>query len=158
MHDELSPAAVAASRIGAEHRARRVEEIARGQLAGEDRAVSRAVAQSAPPVFIDTVLVSTVVYIRHYFGDCPGWVESAAYERRGDLYLLHHTDVPWVADGFQREQPERRPELFARFTATLERFGVVTRAIQGAWDERRRRALSAIDEALTRDLQVARQP
>ena len=68
---------------------------------------------------LDTDLVSTMVYSRHYYGDCPRWIEEDAARRLADLYLLHHVDVEWVADGRQREQPERREELFARFRATL---------------------------------------
>ena len=72
---------------------------------------------------LDTDLVSTMVYSRHYYGDCPPWIEEEAARRLADLYLLHHVDVEWVADGRQREQPERREELFERFRATLAGLG-----------------------------------
>ena len=71
-------------------------------------------------------------------------MEEAA-RRLADLYLLHHADVPWVAEGNQREQPERRAELFERFRATLATAGARTTGIQGSWEERRRRAVQAID-------------
>ncbi len=125
-----------------------VEPIARGQRQGEDVAIARAGAEAAPLVVLDTDLVSTAVYSRHYYADCPPWIEDAAARRLGDLYLLHHVDVAWVADGRQREQPERRPELFERFRATLSRLGPRVGEIRGAWDERRRRAVRAIDGLL----------
>lgn len=125
-----------------------VDPIGRGQRAGEEDAIVRAARAGARLVLLDTDLVSTMVYSRHYYGDCPAWIESEALRRRGDLYLLHHVDVEWVADGHQREQPERRAELFERFRSTLADVRVPVAAICGDWDERRRRAVSAIDSRM----------
>ena len=121
-----------------------MEPIGRGQKAGEDAAIARAEAQGAPLVVLDTDLVSTVVYSRHYYGDCPRWIEEDAARRLADLYLLHHVDVEWVADGRQREQPERRGELFERFRATLAGLGARVADVAGPWDERRLRAVEAL--------------
>jgi HTH-type transcriptional repressor of NAD biosynthesis genes len=125
-----------------------VEPIGRGQLLGEEAAFARAIAEAAPLVVLDTDLVSTAVYSRHYYGDCPAWIEQQAARRLGELYLLHHVDVPWVEDGSQREQPERRPELFERFRATLAGAGVRVVPVRGDWEERRRRAVQAVDGLL----------
>ena len=125
-----------------------VEAIARGQKAGEDAAIARAETQGAPLVVLDTDLVSTMVYSRHYYGDCPRWVEEDAARRLADLYLLHHVDVEWVADGRQREQPERREELFARFRATLQGLGARVSDVAGPWDARRQGAQQAVDALL----------
>ena len=122
-----------------------VEPIGRGQKALEDAAVAAAVAERSPLVLHDTDLLSTAVYSRHYYGDCPRWVEEEAARRRSSLYLLHHPDVPWVAEGYQREQPERRAELFERFRAALEAAGAHVSAVRGGWEQRRRQALRAID-------------
>jgi NadR type nicotinamide-nucleotide adenylyltransferase len=121
-----------------------VDPIGRGQRAGEDAAIERASAAGAPLVVLDTDLVSTMVYGRHYYGDCPPWIEEEAAQRLGDLYLLHHLDVEWVADGRQREQPERRGELFERFRTTLEGLGARTADVVGPWAERRRLAVRAV--------------
>jgi NadR type nicotinamide-nucleotide adenylyltransferase len=125
-----------------------VEPIARGQRDGEDAAIARAETQGARLVVLDTDLVSTMVYSRHYYGDCPPWVDEDAARRRADLYLLHHVDVAWVADGRQREQPERREELFGRFEAALRRLGARVSDVAGSWDTRRQRALRAVDALL----------
>ncbi len=125
-----------------------VDPIGRGQQAGEDAAIARAAAEGAAFVLLDTDLVSTLVYSRHYYGDCPAWIELQSRRRLGDLYLLHSVDVDWVADGHQREQPERREELFARFRDTLEGLGARVAGIEGAWQTRRERAVSAIDRLL----------
>ena len=51
-----------------------VEPIARGQIAGEDEAARRA----GRLLILDTDLLSTVVYGRHYYGRFPEWIEKAA--------------------------------------------------------------------------------
>ena len=47
----------------------------------------------------DTDLVSTIVYSRHHYGDCPAWIVGEAKSRLSDLYLLlEHGDAKeaWV--------------------------------------------------------------
>lgn len=132
-----------------------VDAIGRGQMHGEDVAIARAASEGAPLVLLDTDLLSTAVYSRHYYADCPAWIEAAARRRLGELYLLHHVDVPWIAEPLQREQPERRGELFERFRATLSGAGARVAHVRGSWDERRRLALQAIDAQLSAAVQAA---
>jgi len=120
-----------------------VEPIARGQVEAEDRAASRA----AGLVLLDTDLVSTLLYARHYYGACPAWIEAAARRRRADLYLLLHPDVPWLPDGV-RDRGERRDEMQALFEATLDELGCRVVHVRGEWDERRATAERATDELL----------
>lgn len=121
-----------------------VDAIGRGQMQGEDEAIARGTAAGARFVLLDTDLVSTMVYSRHYYDNCPYWIEAEAVRRLGDLYLLHQIDVEWLQDGLQREQPERREELFVRFKLTLELLDAGVVEIAGDWEERRRRAVAAI--------------
>ncbi len=125
-----------------------VDAIGRGQKVGEDAIVVQAVPLRLPIVVLDTDLVSTMVYSRHYYGLCPGWIEREALERLGDLYLLHHIDVEWTADGNQREQPERREELFDRFRSTLRELGARVTDIEGSWEVRKRQAIESVDHLL----------
>ena len=121
-----------------------VESIARGQIAREDAAVARA----AGIVILDTDLLSTVVYARHYYGSCSLWIERAARERMADLYLLLDIDVPWTLDG-QRDRADRREEMHALFADALRGLDVRTVLIGGSWEERRVRAIEAIDALLS---------
>lgn len=125
-----------------------VESIARGQMAIEDLAGDAARDSESRVLVKDTDLVSTCVYARHYYGVCPGWIESAARERRGDLYLLLAPDVPWVADGAQRDRPHGRERLFQLFADELTTLSASTIVIRGAWDEREAAASGAIDVRL----------
>ena len=54
-----------------------VEPIARGQVAEADAAEAAA----RDVVVLDTDLLSTAVYARHYYGSCPAWIEKAARTR-----------------------------------------------------------------------------
>jgi nicotinamide riboside kinase len=125
-----------------------VEAIGRGQKAGEDAILARGARLGVPLVVLDTDLVSTMVYSRHYFGDCPDWIEREARSRLGELYLLHHVDVDWVPDGRQREQPHRRDELFESFRAALRKLGARVCDVRGTWDERWRRAIAGVERLL----------
>jgi len=120
-----------------------VEPIARGQRAGEDVAA----AGSTGLVVRDTDLVSTAIYARHYYGTCPAWIEEEARARLGDLYLLCHPDVPWVADGLQRDRALKRQEMHALFAERLLGLGARVVDVEGSWRERweeGERAVSAL--------------
>jgi NadR type nicotinamide-nucleotide adenylyltransferase len=121
-----------------------VEPIARAVLAAEEVLAPRAHRL----LILDTDLVSTVVYSRHYYGDCPPWVEDAARSRPRHLYLLHHPDVPWVPDGAQRDRPHRREDMHALFEKALHDLGVPCVHIRGGWEERGEEARRAIDARL----------
>jgi NadR type nicotinamide-nucleotide adenylyltransferase len=121
-----------------------VEPIARGQIAQEDAAVGA----ESDIVVKDTDLVSTVVYARHYYGSCPPWIEQAATARLGDVYLLLHPDVPWVADGLQRDRPDDRALLHGLFRRRLQDLGAGVVDISGSWPDRRRLAFDAVQRLL----------
>ena len=114
-----------------------VEQIARGQIASEDRAARRANRL----MILDTDLISTAVYSRHYFGEAPDWLDETIEARKGDLYLLSGIDVPWVADGMQRDRGDRREEMQQLFRDALREFDVRRVEIRGSVEERLRRAI-----------------
>jgi NadR type nicotinamide-nucleotide adenylyltransferase len=126
-----------------------VEPIARGQLAGELAADQQARAQGRGRVIRDTDLLSTEVYARHYYGDCPEWIRAAARDRLGDLYLLLCPDVPWVPDGAQRDRPDaaQRSQLHELFRSALLDAGVRFVEISGDWTDRESQAFAAIARA-----------
>lgn len=124
-----------------------VEPIARGQIAMEDDALAGA----RRLLVKDTDLLSTVVYSRHYYGGCPAWILDAARERKGDLYLLLHPDVPWVADGVYRDRPHAREEIHRLFRQALDEFRVAFVDIEGGFSERRTTAGAAVGQLLYGD-------
>ena len=118
-----------------------VDIIARGQIALEDEMASRA----SKVLIQDTDLLSTLVYSRHYFGDCPAWVEDVLAERAADLYLLCDIDVTWAPDGDQRDRGDRREEMHDLFRSALIDHGLDFRVIGGCLDMRIKSAVSMID-------------
>ena len=122
---------------------RDVEPIARGQIVAEDRGAATAKRL----LVLDTDLVSTTVYARHYYGACPAWIDQAARDRRGDLYLLCDIDVPWVADSV-RDRPHHREHIHALFVEALDTLGAPYVLIRGSWAARLTTAVAAVSEAL----------
>lgn len=119
--------------------------IARGQLEAEALAAGRA----DELLLLDTDLLSTLVYARHYYGACPAWVELAARERRADLYLLTHPDIPWQPDGV-RDRGDRREEMHTLFEAALRELDCPVVHVRGSWDERCATAEEAVAQLLAR--------
>lgn len=122
-----------------------VEAIASGQIASEDAHASRG----KRVIIQDTDLVSTVVYARHYYETCPRWIADASKTRRADLYLLMDIDVPWIPDP-ARDRGHMRKEMHLLFVTALVELRSPFVVISGNWEERRKRAVKAIDEALKR--------
>ena len=121
-----------------------VEAIARGQIALED-----SLAAEAPDLLIqDTDLLSTAVYSRHYYGDCPGWVEDALRDRVADLYLLAGIDVPWSPDGDQRDRGHMREEMQELFRQALRSQDARMVEVRGSHEERLAAATRVIDRSL----------
>lgn len=114
-----------------------VEPIARGELANLERASDRAI--------FDTDLISTVVYSRFYYGDCPGWVIEEAQRRRADLYLLMDTDVAWQPDDARDAGGDAREDLFDAFRAAMDEFAVRFVIVSGEGEERVARAVEAVE-------------
>lgn len=120
-----------------------VEPIARGQLGGQ----AAAAVGAGELLVLDTDLLSTVVYARHYYGSCPSWVEEAARGSRGDLYLLCHPDLPWLPDGV-RDRGGSRAELHSLFEEELRSAGVAVVDVRGGWGLREPAAAAAVEELL----------
>lgn len=106
-----------------------VEPIARGQMENEDLATGDL-------IILDTDLISTVVYARHYYGGCPAWIEEEARRRRADLYLLMDTDLAWEADAARDAGGDDREDLFDQFRAALDEFETRWNIVSGQGEER----------------------
>lgn len=119
-----------------------VETIARGQIANEERVAADGV------LILDTDLISTVVYARHYYGACPQWIEDEARRRRADLYLLLDTDVPWIPDAARDAGGDEREDLFDAFRAALDEFEARWEIVSGDREARRAYAACAISTVI----------
>ena len=132
-----------AERKGGELLASDVAPIAREHIRLADAAAERARAGGKQLLVLDTDLLSTVLYARHYYRLVPDWVERHERARRADLYLLCDIDVPWIADGI-RDRPANRDEMFALFRDAIVRRKAPFVLVHGSWDERGRIAERAV--------------
>jgi NadR type nicotinamide-nucleotide adenylyltransferase len=124
-----------------------VPVIARTHVLVADEATRAAAGAGRPLVFLDQDLVSTVVYARHYYGNCPRWIERLAAERQGALYLLCRPDLPWESDGV-RDRPAARGEIHALFAAALAAAGARVVDVGGGGRAREALAAGAVDAFL----------
>jgi NadR type nicotinamide-nucleotide adenylyltransferase len=141
-----------ASRVYAERLAREptssdVEPIARAHMVLADAAADRVRARQGKVLVLDTDLVSTVVYARHYYAWSSEWLEREERARRADLSLLCDVDVPWISDGI-RDRPTNRDAMFAQFRDALERRAAHTIVIRGDWESRWTSAREAVVQLL----------
>jgi NadR type nicotinamide-nucleotide adenylyltransferase len=117
-----------------------VEPIARGEIANLDRTAGDLIV-------LDTDLLSTVVYARHYYGSCPAWIEEEARRRRADVYLLLDTDCVWQPDPARDAGGEAREDLFDAFRAALDEFDTKWEIVSGDEEARWRSLASTIGGA-----------
>ena len=114
-----------------------VEAIARGQIASLESATGSLLV-------LDTDLISTVVYARHYYGSCPSWIEEEARRRRADHYLLLDTDLEWTPDAARDAGGDVREDLFDAFRAALDEFEARWEIVSGDWEARWSRVRDAL--------------
>ena len=127
-----------------------VDAIGKGQRRAEDVVIAEAVRSGHALVVLDTDLVSTVVYSRHYYGGCPQWIDRALATRLGDLYLLAGIDVPWEPDGAQRDRGHARSQLQQPFRDELVARHVDFIELGGGHECRLRAARRAVDDLIAR--------
>jgi NadR type nicotinamide-nucleotide adenylyltransferase len=86
--------------------------------------ISEAVHQ-AKPVFFDTELIVTKVWLEYAFGKVPEWLVDAIKTYPMDLYLLTYPDIPWVPDPARYNGSQAmREELFDRYEEEIKATGV----------------------------------
>lgn len=125
-----------------------LDAVDHGQVANEEAAAAKA----RRVVFFDTDLITCVMWNDLLFpGACPPWVRAAAEERarRVALYLLCAADVPFAPDP-QRcfAEEAQRQRVAGLWREALVTRGLPVREIRGAWAERERAAIAAVEGIL----------
>lgn len=119
--------------------------IAAEQRAREQDALARARRAGYRWVICDTTPLMVALYSVHYFND-PSLLGAAIAHQRGyALTLLTEPDLPWVADGLQRESPQLRQRLHQRLHALLCEESVDFNLVRGVGGVRLARALEMLD-------------
>jgi NadR type nicotinamide-nucleotide adenylyltransferase len=121
--------------------------IAKGQLELEEAAIRTAMDAGQNMIILDTDMYVMKVWCEFVFGNCHPFILEQIKKRKYDLYLLCQPDLPWVKDEL-REYPdlETREKLFHLYKAILENQAVPFVIINGPYEERFKKAVSAIDQ------------
>ena len=139
--------------------------IARGQVELEEKEIQSAagnpqLAKSHSlltthhlPLFIDTNMYVMKVWCEFVYGKCHQYILDEIAKRKYDLYLLCNTDLPWIKDEL-REYPdlETRQRLYTIYKNIMENQTTPWIEISGNYEERLQKAITAVDELLSKDL------
>jgi nicotinamide riboside kinase len=119
--------------------------------------MERVLAHStADLVLSDTAPLVTAVYSELLFGDDSLYGYAIAQHRHFALTLLTGLDLPWVADGFQRDGPALRMRVDQRLRAVMLQERIAFSTVYGSGDDRCRNALGAIEHTLYTRYETAR--
>lgn len=103
-----------------------------------------AAALTCDIVVCDTTPLMTAVYSAMLFGDSSLIEQAIAFQRRCDLTLLTALDLPWIADGLQRDGPHVRQPVDRLLRTLLAEHDIRWRLVDGAGDARLAAALDAV--------------
>lgn len=114
----------------------------------QGRRITAAAAEGPDLVIADTTALMIAVYSDLLFDD-PGLYPLAFGAHRGyGLTLLTALDVPWQADGLQRDGPHVRAPVNTKVRAALARGGIAYAVVSGTGEARVESALTAVRHAL----------
>ncbi len=95
----------------------------------------------------DTTALTIAVYSEFLFADPTLHPFAATHQRQFHITLLMGLDMPWVADGLQRDGPQVRVPVDGLLRQALARAQVSYQVIYGLGEQRVAQALRAIEAA-----------
>jgi nicotinamide riboside kinase len=119
----------------------------------EQMAIAEQQAQAAHPpdqpapdtwLLSDTTPLMTAVYSHLLFDDESLYPMALAHQALYDITLVTGLDLPWVADGLQRDGPQVRGPVDTLVRQALERSGMAYRVVYGQGPRRLNNALLAL--------------
>jgi NadR type nicotinamide-nucleotide adenylyltransferase len=115
-------------------------KIAHGQVRMEDEWINEA----NKVLICDTNLLVIKIWSEYKYGNCDNEIVQLLANRKYDLYLLTAIDIPWEDDP-QREHPDKREFFWNLYKKEVATRGVATVEIFGNREERRAKAIEAIN-------------
>ncbi len=119
----------------------------RGIAAEQTRRIEAA-TDAHDLVVADTTALMIAVYSEQVFGDTGLYDAALAAHAHCGLTLLTALDLPWVADGINRDGPQVRLPVDAKVRAALGRAGLPFGVVGGHGSARLATALAAVQRAL----------
>ena len=113
-------------------------------MAAQHQRIRAAVARH-DIVVCDTTALMTAVYSLQVFGD-PSLLDTAARLHRdvAAVTLLTALDLPWVADGIQRDGPQVQQPVDQALRSAMHTGGIAFAVISGQGDQRLAQAMAAL--------------
>lgn len=119
-------------------------QVLQAQILRESDATAQALREGRAGVVCDTAPLLTAVYSAHYFGDTSLLPVALAHHHQYTHTLLLEPDLPWRADGLQRDSAAARDAVHQRLCATLEEAGIAVVRVAGPPAQRLQAALVAL--------------
>jgi len=118
-----------------------LEPVAIGQLISEKDKTE----QANKLVFFDTNLLMHSLYVQHYFGQVPAWLQALVETQHYDLYLLMDTDIGFHHDPY-RDSPFQQKKMHQFFRETLIEKGLPYFEISGTGEARFQNAVQKVKQ------------
>lgn len=99
-------------------------------------------------VLTDTTALMTAIYSDVILGDTSLYPLALAWQRQMDVTLVLATDLPWMADGLQRDGIAMQERIDRRLRAVLTEACIPFSVVRGQGPERTSQAVLAIKRAL----------
>jgi len=145
-HDAVSVGEVLRDFCDRERRTPRRDE--QTSIAAEQTQLIDTAAAQHAIVIADTTAIMTAVYSHIVLDDTSLYAAAEAVQRGYALTLVTALDLPWQADGLQRDGPHVRAPVDAKLRGALARAGVDFTTVAGFGDARLDAALAAVRPAL----------
>jgi nicotinamide riboside kinase len=115
-------------------------------IAEQQAQAAQPTGQSAPDAWLisDTTPLMTAIYSHLLFDDESLYPMALAHQALYDITLVTGLDLPWVADGLQRDGPQVRGPVDTLVRQALERSGMAYRVVYGQGPRRLNNALLAL--------------
>jgi nicotinamide riboside kinase len=110
----------------------------------EDEAIARAQSQRLEWVLADSAPLVTAAYSELLFEDVSLHEEAIVHHVRYHATLLLVPDLPWVADGIQRDGPAVRAAFHALLLQRLQQAGLPFALVGGIGEQRLQAASAAL--------------
>lgn len=119
------------------------------QQAREALALAQARVERLGWVLADSAPLVTAVYSELLFADVSLYASAIEHHAVYEATLLLAPDLPWIADGIQRDGPAVREACHDLLLRRLRQAGLPFSLIAGAGELRRQAALAALADLLT---------
>jgi nicotinamide riboside kinase len=104
-------------------------------------------AAASDILIADTTALTVAVYSDLLFKDSSLYDMALTHQRSFDATLLMGLDLPWVADGIQRDGAHMREPVDAALRAALARSGIEFQVVYGTGESRLHNALRCLNMA-----------